>query len=80
MSSGPLRRLSKEEQEVIQGLSMKALSLVLLDIEEMEAAVTHLQTEPSGVLKISAPPVIGATHITRAVVEFLKGRVVMHCF
>ncbi|WP_411727481.1 LysR family transcriptional regulator [Methyloglobulus sp.] len=45
---------------------------VLLDIEEMEAAVTHLQTESRGVLKISAPPVIGATHITRAVVEFLK--------
>ncbi|MBM4207878.1 MAG: LysR family transcriptional regulator [Gammaproteobacteria bacterium] len=45
---------------------------VLLDIEEMEAAVTQLQTEPRGVLKISAPPVIGATHITRAVVEFLK--------
>jgi DNA-binding transcriptional LysR family regulator len=45
---------------------------VLLDIDEMESAVTHLQTEPQGVLKISAPPVIGATHITRAVVEFLK--------
>ncbi|MCX7068127.1 MAG: LysR family transcriptional regulator [Methylococcales bacterium] len=45
---------------------------VLLDIDEMEAAVTHLQTEPRGVLKISAPPVIGATHITRAVAEFLK--------
>jgi DNA-binding transcriptional LysR family regulator len=45
---------------------------VLLDIEEMEAAVTHLQTEPRGVLKISAPPVIGAAHITRAVAEFLK--------
>jgi DNA-binding transcriptional LysR family regulator len=45
---------------------------VLFDIEEMEAAVTHLQTQPRGVLKISAPPVIGATHITRAVVDFLK--------
>jgi DNA-binding transcriptional LysR family regulator len=45
---------------------------VLVDIEEMEAAVTQLQTEPRGVLKISAPPVIGATHITRAAVEFLK--------
>jgi DNA-binding transcriptional LysR family regulator len=45
---------------------------VLLDIEEMETAITHLQTEPKGILKISAPPVIGATHITRAVVEFLK--------
>jgi DNA-binding transcriptional LysR family regulator len=45
---------------------------VLLDIEEMESAVTHLQSEPRGVLKISAPHVIGATHITRAVAEFLK--------
>jgi DNA-binding transcriptional LysR family regulator len=45
---------------------------VLLDVEEMEAAVTHLQTEPRGVLKISAPPVIGSNHITRAVAEFLK--------
>jgi DNA-binding transcriptional LysR family regulator len=45
---------------------------VLLDVDEMEAAVTHLQTEPRGVLKISAPPVIGATHITRAVAAFLK--------
>lgn len=45
---------------------------VLLDVEEMEAAVTHLQTEPRGALKISAPPVIGATHIAHAVSEFLK--------
>jgi DNA-binding transcriptional LysR family regulator len=45
---------------------------VLLDVEEMEAAVTHLQSEPRGILKISAPPVIGASHITRAVTEFLK--------
>ncbi len=45
---------------------------VLLEVDEMEAAVTHLQTEPRGVLKISAPPVIGATHIARAVAEFLK--------
>ncbi len=45
---------------------------VLLDVEEMESAVTHLQTEPRGVLKISAPPVIGATHITRAIAQFLR--------
>ncbi len=45
---------------------------VLLEVEEMEAAVTHLQTEPRGVLRISAPPVIGATHIASAVSEFLK--------
>jgi DNA-binding transcriptional LysR family regulator len=45
---------------------------VLLEVEEMESAVTHLQTEPRGLLKISAPPVIGATHITRAIAQFLK--------
>lgn len=45
---------------------------VLQDIEDMESAITHLQTEPRGTLKISAPPVIGATHITRAIAEFLK--------
>jgi DNA-binding transcriptional LysR family regulator len=45
---------------------------ILYEVEEMEAAVTHLQTEPRGVLRISAPPVIGATHIASAVSEFLK--------
>ncbi len=46
---------------------------VLLDVEEMEAAVTHLQREPRGVLKISAPPVIGATQIAPALTEYLIG-------
>ena len=45
---------------------------VLSEVEEMEAAVTHLQTEPRGLLRISAPPFIGATHIAAAVSEFLK--------
>jgi DNA-binding transcriptional LysR family regulator len=45
---------------------------VLLDVEEMEAAVTHLQAEPRGILKISAPPVVGATHVAPALAEFLK--------
>jgi DNA-binding transcriptional LysR family regulator len=54
------------------GASYLRCQQVLLDVEEMEAAVTHLQTEPRGVLKISAPPVIGAKHITRAIAEFLK--------
>lgn len=51
---------------------LERCSQVLLDIEDMESAITHLQTEPRGTLKISAPPVIGAIHITRAVAEFLK--------
>lgn len=45
---------------------------VLVDIEEMEAAVTQLQTEPRGTLKISAPPFIGAAHIAQALAEFLE--------
>lgn len=45
---------------------------VLLDVDEMEMAVTHLQSEPRGVLKISSPPVVGATHIAPALAEFLK--------
>jgi DNA-binding transcriptional LysR family regulator len=51
---------------------LERCSQVLLDIEDMESAITHLQSEPRGTLKISAPPVIGATHITRAVAEFIK--------
>lgn len=45
---------------------------VLMDVDEMEAAVTHMQSDARGVLKISAPPVIGATHIASAIAEFLK--------
>jgi len=45
---------------------------VLSEIEEMEAAVTHMQTEPRGMLRINAPPVLGATHIAAALSEFLK--------
>lgn len=44
---------------------------VLLDIDEMESEATRLQTGARGVLKISAPPGIGATHIAGAVAAFL---------
>ncbi len=45
---------------------------VLAEIEEMEAAVTQLQMEPRGTLKISAPPFIGAAHIAKGLSEFLE--------
>ncbi|MGR8936061.1 MAG: LysR family transcriptional regulator [Gammaproteobacteria bacterium] len=45
---------------------------ILTEIEETEAAVTQLQTEPRGTLKISAPLFIGAAHIAPAVAEFLE--------
>lgn len=55
------------------GLSyLERCQQILFDVEEMEAAVTHLQSEPRGLLKVSAPPVIGATHIAPALAEFLK--------
>jgi DNA-binding transcriptional LysR family regulator len=44
---------------------------VLVDVDEMEAAITHLQTEARGLLKISAPPVIGTTNIAPAISKFL---------
>ncbi|MCF7986460.1 MAG: LysR family transcriptional regulator [Methylovulum sp.] len=56
----------------VGGSYLERCQQVLLDVEEMESAVTHLQTEPRGVLKISAPPVIGAAYISRAIAEFLK--------
>ncbi len=45
---------------------------ILLDVDEMESSVTRLQAEPRGLLKVSAPPVIGATHIAPALSEFIK--------
>jgi DNA-binding transcriptional LysR family regulator len=45
---------------------------VLQDVEDIENVITHLQSEPRGMLKISAPPVIGVTHIAPALAEFLK--------
>ncbi|MEY4768034.1 MAG: hypothetical protein RL637_673 [Pseudomonadota bacterium] len=63
------RRLSLTEVGV---LYLERCQQVLQDVQEMEAAITHLQSEPRGVLKISAPPVIGVTHIAPALAEFLK--------
>jgi len=45
---------------------------ILVDVDDMELSVTHLQIEPRGNLKISAPPVLGATHIAPAIAEFVK--------
>ena len=56
----------------VGGSYLERCQQVLEEVEEMEAAVTHLQTEPRGVLKISAPQVIGATQIAPAIAEFLK--------
>lgn len=56
----------------VGGAYLERCQQVLLDVKEMEAAVTHLQHEPRGLLKISAPPVLGATQIAPALTEYLK--------
>lgn len=45
---------------------------ILDELEEMELAVTSLQTEPRGVLKISSPPFFGTHHLTRAIADYVK--------
>jgi DNA-binding transcriptional LysR family regulator len=55
----------------VGGAYLERCQQVLSDVEEMEAAVTQLQTEPRGVLKISAPPFIGSSHIAPALAKFL---------
>ncbi len=44
---------------------------ILNEINEIEAEVTQMQTEPRGTLKITAPPFIGGAHIAHAIAEFL---------
>ncbi len=43
---------------------------ILDDIEETELAVTRLQTEPRGVLKVTATPFFGAYHLAPAIAAY----------
>lgn len=45
---------------------------VLDDIEETELAVTRLQTEPRGVLKVTATPFFGAYHLAPAIAAYIE--------
>lgn len=45
---------------------------VLDDIEEIELAVTQMQTEPRGTLKVSTPPFFGTYHLAPAISDYLK--------
>lgn len=45
---------------------------ILDDMEEMELAVTRLQTEPRGVLKVSAPPFFGSYHMSPAICAYME--------
>ncbi|MGR9106632.1 MAG: LysR family transcriptional regulator [Gammaproteobacteria bacterium] len=43
---------------------------ILGEIEETESAVTQLQSEPKGTLRVSAPPYFGSKHLVPAIVEY----------
>lgn len=45
---------------------------ILADIDETELAITQLNSEPKGKLKIMAPPSFGAFHIFRALSVYLR--------
>jgi len=45
---------------------------ILDEMEEMEIAVTRLQTEPRGMLKVSATPFFGAYHLAPAVAAYME--------
>jgi len=45
---------------------------ILDDMEEMELAVTRLQTEPRGLLKVSASPFFGSYHVAPAITAYME--------
>ena len=45
---------------------------ILDDMEEMELAVTRLQTEPRGVLKVTATPFFGSYHLAPAISAYME--------
>ena len=45
---------------------------ILDDMEEMELAVTRLQTEPRGLLKVSATPFFGSYHLAPAISAYME--------
>src|SRR5262245_6996363 len=44
---------------------------ILADLEEADLAVTRLQSEPRGLLRINAPMSFGTLHLGRAVADFM---------
>jgi DNA-binding transcriptional LysR family regulator len=45
---------------------------ILADLEEADRAVTRLQSEPRGLLRVNAPMSFGTLHLGRAVADFME--------
>lgn len=51
---------------------LERLGHILSDIEEAEAALTQLNTEPRGVLRVNAPPSFGAFHLVPMIAQYMQ--------
>src|SRR5713226_8062314 len=47
-------------------------SAILADLEEADLAVTRLQAEPRGLLRVNAPMSFGTLHLGRAIADFME--------
>jgi DNA-binding transcriptional LysR family regulator len=45
---------------------------ILADLEEADLAVTRLQAEPRGILRVNAPMSFGTLHLGRAIADFME--------
>ncbi|MCS5566325.1 MAG: LysR family transcriptional regulator [Methylococcales bacterium] len=61
------RRLSLTE---VGRAYLERCLVILEEIEETEASVTQLQSEPKGILRISAPPFFGSKQLVPAIIEY----------
>jgi DNA-binding transcriptional LysR family regulator len=51
---------------------------ILADLEEADLAVTRLQSEPRGLLRVNAPMSFGTLHLGRAVADFMEKYLELH--
>jgi len=67
-----LQRTTRRVTPTESGLAYYERCVAILgDIEEADLAVSQLQTEPRGVLRINAPMSFGTLHLGQAVADFL---------
>src|ERR1700674_5648898 len=51
---------------------------ILADLEEADLAVTRLQAEPRGILRVNAPMSFGTLHLGRAIANFMERYTQLH--
>jgi hypothetical protein len=56
----------------------ESCTAILADLEEADLAVTRLQAEPRGILRVNAPMSFGTLHLGRAVADFMERYTQLH--